>query len=260
LKKGIFVMKLSVVLFSAVLSNLGQGQTISHGPNRLGLEIQDVSISQDSKLRVLLKNASELPITAYVIHVTSTYSDGQQLSHETTLDFFDSLGLERLDAANHPKGAIMPNATRTSVASYRTDATPNATVTGLSVAISSVVFKDDVMLMDESVPGQAERIKDLFQVWDAKSAEIMRWCSSMDQISKAQLTREAFEEILASHSSGPSGTAEETRRALTAALQQGVEWSPSGKGSLKPAVSEAIRAQCNTAKNYLSRRDPNGNP
>jgi hypothetical protein len=252
-------MKHSLALLLAMASPIVFGQAISRGQNRLGLDIQDVAVVQGFKVKITLKNASELPVTAYVLNITSAYSDGRQLGQATTIDFFDSLGLERSDSADRPKGALMPGGVRSSTVSYSQPMTSGARLVSLTAAVTSLVFKDDVMLMDDSVPGQSERIRDLFQARDAQSAEIMRWCPTIDQLSKAQVTREAFQNVLNSHATAPVGAAEDTRKALADSLQQGVEWGASGKGTLRAAVSQAISAQCNTAREYLTRRDPNSN-
>jgi hypothetical protein len=86
---------MSVLGFAAV--DLALGQTVTKVPNNFGLEIESVSVdAAASTAKVAVHNSSGRPVTAYVIGMSATYSDGEVLDGEGLIDFFAGLGLKHL--------------------------------------------------------------------------------------------------------------------------------------------------------------------
>jgi hypothetical protein len=255
-------MRLSVLLltFAAVCA---QAQTLTHGADRLGLDIRSVALNAPAtSVQLVLHNEGDGPVEAYVIHVNAGYANGEQAVAETVVDYFDTLGLERFDTADHPSGALQQGANRSMVAQLPHSKARNTTLATVDVTVTTVLFKDDVLFTEQGVPGQQERVQEIFAKRDAQSAEVSRWCSSLDRIPGARFTKKSFNDFLDANMSAsgkqpqsPGGVADTTRKSLATAFQQGIEWGADGTGLLKLAASETINAQCMTSRTYIGQRE-----
>jgi hypothetical protein len=247
-------MRLSVLLLTFAAA-CAHAQTLTHGADRLGLDIRNVALnSPASTLQLVLRNEGDSPVEAYVIHVNAGYANGEHAVAETVVDYFDTLGLERFDTADHPSGALQQGASRSMTAQLPHAKAANTTLATVDVIVTTVLFKDDVLFTEQGIPGQQEHVQEIFAKRDAQSAEVSRWCSSLDRIPGARFTKKSFNDFLDANTS-PASLADATRKSLAAAFQQGIEWGADGTGLLKLAASETINAQCLASRTYIGQRE-----
>jgi hypothetical protein len=91
-----------LVFGAAVIGGQALGQTVEKGQNKLGLDIESVTIdAAASAAKIVVRYTSGRPITAYIVNLAPAYSDGEEFSGERIIDFFAGLGM----AASHTAGS-----------------------------------------------------------------------------------------------------------------------------------------------------------
>jgi hypothetical protein len=144
------------------------GQSVEKGPNKLGLDIESVTIDTAAfSAKIVVRNTSGVPITAYVVDLAPAYSDGERLSGESLIDFFAGLGMKRLI----PEGpgtdpnidAITSGMSRESTFLYEKAKAAGAQLASIRVEVTGVIFDD------ESTAGESKRIGSIVKVRDAET-------------------------------------------------------------------------------------------
>jgi hypothetical protein len=242
-------MKPALIATLALVPLLLPAQGVSRGPNRIGLDIETVTL-KDSAVVATFRNKTDMPIEAFVVNIAATYSNGEQTSRDTIFDFFDTLGLERLDLPTNPSGALAPKSSRVLAVPL-----PGASPSSVRVTVTTLMFPDGMNVSDPTAPGQPERVREILAHRDVTSAEVVHWCASMDQIAGGRFTKKAYTELIGSVPVDANAIATAARKSLSAAVQNGISWAPDGTGFLRPATSEAINAQCATSREYYGRKE-----
>jgi hypothetical protein len=238
------------------------GQTVEKGPNKLGLDIESVTVDTSaSTAKIVVRNTSGVPITAYVVDLAPAYSDGERLSGESLIDFFAGLGMKRLI----PEGpgfdpnvdAITSGMSRESTFLYEKAKAAGAQLASIRVEVTGIIFDD------ESTAGDTKRIGEIVQHRDAESAEVARWCADVKRFSDGPVARKAVNDMLAVHapvarSSGPQppgqGVTEVEKKEMTSLFQQGLKWQSDDTSTLDPFILDILDAKCAIAKQHLEKR------
>ena len=250
-------MTFIAMFFLATGGQQARGQTISYGKDAVGLEISAATLSSDTlSVQVVFRNATAKPVTGYVIRVVSAYSNGEQLSWESFIDFFESLGFEGQDSPGEPWGALAPGGSRTLTTSYSRASEPGASLVGLQVSFTGAVFDD------ETTAGKSAKLGDIFHKRDTQSGEILRWCADLSKLSSNPITQRTLSGFIDSHmadaasvrsSSGSLGLA--TANDMASVLRQGGQFGADGSGSLSPFISAYLDARCSAARQHVNRKD-----
>lgn len=186
------ISSLFVLFWIASFARPSQGQTVSRGANKLGLDIESASGGpQKATVQVSLRNTSAQPITAFVIRLRATYSDGSQSSTNTTSEFFPSIGLPIPNAVG--PGGLGAGARADSVLSYQLPS--GKSLAGLGVEVAAVVFND------RSAVGDAEAVSGIFADRATESDEIDRWWRHMPDLADRALEKSDLATFLASRAS-----------------------------------------------------------
>jgi hypothetical protein len=209
------------------------GQTVEKGQNKLGLDIESVTVdTAASRAKIVVRNTSGVPITAYVVDLAPAYSDGERLSGESLVDFFAGLGMKRLipeGPGSDPNiDVITSGMSRESTFLYEKAKAAGAQLASIRVEVTGVIFDD------ESTAGDTKRrLSSIFQVRDAESTEVISWCADVKRFADGPVARKTVNDMLAAHgpaatSSGPQATAqgktEVEKKELTSIFQQGLKW------------------------------------
>jgi hypothetical protein len=239
------------------------GQTVEKGPNKLGLDIESVTVDMDaSTAKIVVHNTGGVPITAYIVNLAPAYSDGEKLSGERIIDFFAGVGMKRLV----PEGpgtdwnnfdAIMSRMSRESTFLYDKAQAGGAQLTGIHVAVTGVVFDD------ESTAGDSKKISEIAELRDAQSAEVARWCADVKRFSDGPVPRKTVDDTLAVHGQAPKssgrqapgqGAAEAEKKEMTSLIQQGLKWQSDDAATMDPLILDILDAKCTGAKEHLKKR------
>lgn len=252
-----------LIFGAAVIGNQAFGQTVEKGANKLGLDIESATVDvAASTAKIVVQNTSGVPITAYIVNLAPTYSDGEKLSGERIIDFFRSLGLARLlplGPGTDPNNldAIMSGMSRESVFSYERPKTAGAQLAGLRVEITGIVFGDG------STAGDSKRVGEIARIRDMESAEVLRWCTDVKQFSDGPVPRKALNEMLAAHGPAPKlagravpveGATEAERQELFGNVQWGIRSQSDDTVTLERIILDVFDVRCATAKEHLKRR------
>lgn len=254
---------MAVLLIWASTGTNAFGQMVTKVPNNFGLDVESVTIdSAASTARIAVHNTSGKPITAYVVSLAPIYSDGEELVGERLIDFFCSVGLARII----PQGpgtdpdhldSITSGASRHSTFVYDSPRAIDARLTAIRVRVTGLIFED------ESTAGDSKFIGEIFQVRDAESSEVLRWCADVKQFSGAAVSKKTVDGMLARHSPQPKpegraipgeGATEATRSELLRTFQWGIRWQSEGTATLDERISEVFEVRCTNAEEHLKRK------
>ncbi len=237
------------------------GQTVTKVPNKIGLDIASVSIDAEAfRAKIVVRNTSGKPITAYAVTLTPAYSDGEEWSEDGLIDFFIGLGMKRVvpqGPGNDPNiDAIVSGAARESTFYwYRKPKTEGAQLTGLRVEVAGVIFDD------ESTAGDSERFRSAVRVRDEECSEIVRWCPDVKRFSDGPVSRKTVEDMLAAHGPKPDpdqqfckGAGDCERLDFWALFDYGITWQSDDTATLKPYALDMLDVVCANAKQHLDRR------
>ncbi len=263
MRKYDFVTAAWLIVVAAVVGGQAFSQTITKAPNKLGLDIESVTVdAAASTAKIVVHNTSGRPITAYVVNLAPAYSDGEKLSGESLIDFFGSLGLARVippgsGTDSNNLDAITSGASRESTFSYEKAQTAGAQLASIRVDVTGLIFED------ESTAGDSKRIGEIVHVRDAESAEVVRWCADVNQFSHGPVPRKAVNDILAVHGPAPKltgrpvpgqGAAEAERMELLGNFHWGLKWQSDDTATLQPFILDVFEVRCKTAREHLKRR------
>jgi hypothetical protein len=193
-------------------------------------------------------------MTAFVVNVSARYADGEELNYETKTDFFESIGLEQFDSPSKAWGTLLPGRARVLTVPFLKPAKPGSALANLDAVFTGVVFDD------ESTSGTAAALAEISAKRDAQSAELLRWCGDLKQITSGPISRKNMNDFLARHTAenanadAANGAAGAARRGMVSVLKQGVEWSGDDNGLMRSQASQMLDAECSAANLHMSAR------
>jgi hypothetical protein len=246
-----------LTLLAAITGAPATGQVVTKVPNKLGLDIESVALdTAAATAKIVARNTSGRPITAYVVALSPAYSDGEELRGERVIDFFVSLDLARIIPAGpgtdpNNLDAIAAGLTRESTFNYNRPQAAEARLVSIRVEATAVIFED------ESTAGDSGWIRKSFDRRDDESVEVLHWCADVKRFADGPLPKKVVDGILAAHRAPEQApgqsVAEGQRVALMGTLQWGLKWRDDGTATLDKTIMDIFDARCAAAREHLGR-------
>jgi hypothetical protein len=247
-----------LIVSAAALS----AQIVTKDPNKFGLDIESVTVDTSLRAKVTVHNTSGKPITAYAVNLTAGYSDGEKLSDEGSVDYFNGLGLKYVlpegPGTDSNSGEIASGTSRETIFYIsKKPETADAQLVSIRVGVAGIMFED------ESTVGDSARFVMTARIRDEESTEVAGWCPDIPRFSEGPIPRKNVKDMLEARGLAlpipelqqyAHSAAEIARMEIANLFRQGLKWQSDDTATLPPSYLNILQTKCTNAEQHLKRR------